>query len=53
MIAEQLPNLNIRKRLAMKPKLEPERSLWPRNNSINRKFKPEKNSSCKKSIKES
>jgi hypothetical protein len=31
LIAEQLPNLNSRKRiwLALKPKLDPERSLWP------------------------
>jgi hypothetical protein len=30
LIAEQLPNLNSRKttRLALKPKLDPERSLW-------------------------
>jgi hypothetical protein len=29
LIAEQLPNLNSRKRIALKPKLDPERSLWP------------------------
>jgi hypothetical protein len=29
LIAEQLPNSNNRKRLALKPKLDPERSLWP------------------------
>jgi hypothetical protein len=29
LIAEQLPNLNSRKRLALKPNLDPERSLWP------------------------
>jgi hypothetical protein len=29
LIAEQLPNLNKRKRLALKPKLDLERSLWP------------------------
>jgi hypothetical protein len=29
LIAEQLPNLNSRKRLTLKPKLDPERSLWP------------------------
>jgi hypothetical protein len=31
LIAEQSPNLNSRKRtrLALKPKLDPERSLWP------------------------
>jgi hypothetical protein len=31
LIAEQLPNLNSRKRtkLALKPKLDPKRSLWP------------------------
>jgi hypothetical protein len=28
LIAEQLPNLNSRKRLALKPKLDPERNLW-------------------------
>jgi hypothetical protein len=27
--AEKLPNLNSRKRLALKPKLDLERSLWP------------------------
>jgi hypothetical protein len=29
LIAEQLSNLNSRKRLTLKPKLDPERSLWP------------------------
>jgi hypothetical protein len=29
LIAEQLPNLNSIKRLALKPKLDPESSLWP------------------------
>jgi hypothetical protein len=29
LIAEQYPNLKSRKRLALKPKLEPDRSLWP------------------------
>jgi hypothetical protein len=29
LIAEQLPNLNSRKRLTLEPKLDPERSLWP------------------------
>jgi hypothetical protein len=29
MIAEQSPNLNSRKRVALKAKLDPERSLWP------------------------
>jgi hypothetical protein len=29
LIAEQSPNLNSRKRLALKPKLDPESSLWP------------------------
>jgi HD superfamily phosphohydrolase len=29
LIAERLPNLNCRKRLALKPKLDSERSLWP------------------------
>jgi hypothetical protein len=29
LIAEKLPNLNSRKRLALKPKLDPERRLWP------------------------
>jgi hypothetical protein len=29
LIAEQLPNLNSRKKLNLKPKLDPERSLWP------------------------
>jgi hypothetical protein len=28
LIAEQFPNLNSRKRLALKSKLDPERSLW-------------------------
>jgi hypothetical protein len=28
-IAEQSPNLNSRKRLTLKPKLDQERSLWP------------------------
>jgi hypothetical protein len=29
LIAEQLANVNSRKRLALKPKLDPERGLWP------------------------
>jgi hypothetical protein len=29
LIQEQFPNLNSRKRLALKPKLDPESSLWP------------------------
>jgi hypothetical protein len=48
LIAEQLPNLNIRKRLALKPKLDLERSLWPscfifeEINALKRELMPEK-----------
>jgi hypothetical protein len=60
LIAEQLPNLNNRKRtrLALKPKLNPERSLWlsfslfEEINALKRQLKPEKTASSKKSIKE-
>jgi hypothetical protein len=56
MIAEQLPNLNSRKRtrIALKPKLDPERSLWPscflfeEIKVLKRKLKPEKTASSKK-----
>jgi hypothetical protein len=58
LIAEQLPNLNSRKRLALKPKLDPERSLWPsfflfeEINVLKRQLKPEKTASSKKSTQE-
>jgi hypothetical protein len=65
LIAEKLPNLNSRKRTrlalnAFKPKLDPERSLWPsfflfeEINALKRKLqlKPEKTASSKKRIKE-
>jgi hypothetical protein len=60
LIAEQFPNLNSRKRLALKPTLDPERSLWPsfyllkENNGLKRQlqFKSEKTASSKKSTKE-
>jgi hypothetical protein len=56
LIAEQSPNLNSRKRtrLALKPKLDPERSLWPscflfeEFNAFKRQLKPEKTTSSKK-----
>jgi hypothetical protein len=60
LIAEQSPNLNSRKttRLALKPKLDQERSLWPslmffeEINALKRQLKPEKTASSKKSTKE-
>jgi hypothetical protein len=58
LIAEYLPNLNNRKttRLALKPILDPERSLWPsfskKSNALKRQLKPEKTASSKKSNKE-
>jgi hypothetical protein len=54
LIAEPLPNLNSRKRLtwlALKPKLDPERNLWP-SSALKRQLKPEKTASSKKSTKE-
>jgi hypothetical protein len=60
LIAEQLPNLNSRRRLPLKPKLDLERSLWPslfffeEINALKRKLqlKPEKTASSKKRTKE-
>jgi hypothetical protein len=55
LIAEQLPNLNRRKRLVLKPNLDPERSLWPYFSlfeEINAQLKPEKIARSKKSTKE-
>jgi hypothetical protein len=58
LIAEWLPNLNSRKRLALKPKLDPERSLWPscflfeEINALKRQLKPENTASSKKNTKE-
>jgi hypothetical protein len=60
LIAEQSPNLNIRKRtrLALKPKLNPGRSLLPlcflfeEINALKRQLKPEKTVSNKKRNKE-
>jgi hypothetical protein len=59
-ITEQLPNLNSRKltRLSLKPKLDPERSLWlscfilEEIHALKRQLKPEKTASSKKSPKE-
>jgi hypothetical protein len=54
LIAEKSPNLNSRKRLTLKPKLDPERSLWPsfflfeEINALKRQLKPEKTASSKK-----
>jgi hypothetical protein len=52
LIAEQSLNLNRRKRFDLKPKLDPERSLWPsffeEINAVKRKLKPEKTASSKK-----
>jgi hypothetical protein len=56
LIAEQLPNSNSRKitKLILKPKLDPERSLWPtcflfgEVNALKRQLKPEKTASSKK-----
>jgi hypothetical protein len=44
LIAEQFPNLNSRKRLALKPKLDPERSLG-HSFSLLKKFMHSKGSS--------
>jgi lipoprotein NlpI len=59
LIAERLPNLNSRKRLALKPKMDPERSLWlylpfEEINALKRQLqlKPEKTASSKKRNKE-
>jgi hypothetical protein len=57
LIVEQLPNLNIRKRLALKSKLDPERSLWflflfEEINVIRRQLKPKNTASSKKMSKE-
>jgi hypothetical protein len=57
-IAERLPNLNSRKRLALKPNLYTERSLWPflilfeAINALKRHLNPEKTASSRKSINE-
>jgi hypothetical protein len=56
LIAEQSPNSNSRKRVALKTKLDPERSLWPSYflfeeiNALKRQLqlKPEKSASSKK-----
>jgi hypothetical protein len=54
LIAEQSPNLNSRKRLALKPKLDTDRSLWPsfflseEINAIKRQLKPEMSSISRK-----
>jgi hypothetical protein len=59
LIAEQLKNLNSRKRIALKQKLDPERSLWPscflfeEINALKRQLKPEKTASSKKKKAES
>jgi hypothetical protein len=49
LIADQLPNSNSRKRLALKPKLDPERSLWlfEEINALKRQLKPEKTANSK------
>jgi hypothetical protein len=60
LIVDQLPNSNSRKRtrLALKPKLDLERSLWPscflfkEIDALRRHFKPEKTASSKKRNKE-
>jgi hypothetical protein len=54
LIAEPLPNLNSRKRLDLKPKLDQERSLWPSCfpfediDAFKRQLKPEKTAISKK-----
>jgi hypothetical protein len=61
LIAEQLPNLNSRNitRLVLKPKLDPEKSLWSsllfskKINALKRQLKPEMTESSKKSKAES
>jgi hypothetical protein len=55
LIAEQLKNLNSRKRLALKPKLDPERILaffFEEINALKRQMKPEKTASSKNRNKE-
>jgi hypothetical protein len=58
LIAEQSPNLNSRKRtrLALKPKLDPEKKslafLFEEIHALKRQLKPEKTASSKKSTKE-
>jgi hypothetical protein len=55
LLAKQSPNLNSRKRtrLALKRKLDPERSLWPscflfkEINALKRQLNPEKTASSK------
>jgi hypothetical protein len=53
LIAKRLPNLNSRKRLALKPSLDPERSFWPsfmkKINALKRhlQLKPENTESSK------
>jgi hypothetical protein len=51
LIVEQLPNLNSRKSLALKPNMDPERSLWSsfsKKLMPKRHLKPEKTASSKK-----
>jgi hypothetical protein len=53
LIAEQSTNLNSRKRLALKPKLEPERKkslafIFEEINALKRQLKPEKTANSKK-----
>jgi hypothetical protein len=53
-LLEQSPNSNSRKRLALKPKMDPERSLWPsfkKINALKRQLKAEKTASSKKRTK--
>jgi hypothetical protein len=54
LIAKQLPNSNSRKRLALKPKLDPGKKslvfldLFEETNALKRQLKPEKTASSKK-----
>jgi hypothetical protein len=52
LIAKQLPNLNSRKRLALKPKAEPGKKslafLFEEIDALKRQLKPEKTASSKK-----
>jgi hypothetical protein len=52
LIAEQLPNLNSRKRLTLKPKAEPGKKslafLFEEINALKRQLKPEETASSKK-----
>jgi hypothetical protein len=51
LISELLPNSNSGKKLALKPKLDPERSsclLFEEINALKRQLKPEKTASSKK-----